>query len=68
MISAGLEYLEEPKKTKEGYIDVDQPEYYVKPGWVFELYNDNDNLIYKCTVDAASGKEFHCYRYLAAEE
>lgn len=66
--SAELVYTEKPKKTSEGFIDVENPSSEVSPAWKFKLYNSNDKYFYICYVDAVDGDNFRYYTTPSASE
>lgn len=53
-----LVYSQKDKKTKEGYVDIENRSARMKPAWKLTLENDNDELSYICYIDAVDGGNF----------
>lgn len=53
-----LVYTQKYKKTKEGYIDIENMSAEVKLAWKITLENSNDGMTYICYMDAKDGENF----------
>ena len=53
-----LVYSQKDKKTKEGYVDIENRSARMKPAWKLTLENTNDELSYICYIDAVDGGNF----------
>ena len=54
-------YTRIPKKTEQGYVDIENPSEEGSPSWKFTLFNPNNSTRYFVYVDALTGGNFRYY-------